>query len=216
MQLMTLIRRLRLDRLFFSLMYWGGRPPWDTGISPPELVEAVEGPPALSPGRALDLGCGTGTNALYLARHGWHVTGIDFAAPAIRKARAKARAAGKLPGSATFLRGDVTRLDTLDIAGPVELIFDLGCFHGIPLVRRRAYVAGIARVAAPGALLLLYAFGPRDIGGRRAGASPDEVRACFGKAFAIEHIVEGADSSRGFASAWYWLRRAAPEHGPDV
>jgi methylase of polypeptide subunit release factors len=63
MQLMTLTRRLRLDRLFFSLMYRTGRPPWDTGIAPPELVEAVEGPHALPPGRALDLGCGTGPTA---------------------------------------------------------------------------------------------------------------------------------------------------------
>src|SRR5260370_38376586 len=50
MQLMTLTRRLRLDRLFFSLMYRTGRPPWDTGIAPPQLVEAGEGAHALPPG----------------------------------------------------------------------------------------------------------------------------------------------------------------------
>jgi SAM-dependent methyltransferase len=210
MQLMTLTRRLRLDRLFFSLMYRTGRPPWDTGIAPPELVEAVEGPQALPPARALDLGCGTGTNSLYLARHGWRVTGIDFAGPAIQRARAKVRAAGSLAGAETFQRGDVTRLDALGVTGPFELCFDLGCFHGIPMERRQAYVAGVARVAAPGALLLLYAFSPRDIAGRRAGATPDEIRASFTPAFTVERVVEGSDTSRGFTSAWYWLRRAVP------
>src|SRR5579885_2975421 len=101
------LRQIKQDRWLFTIMYWRGRPPWDTGISPPELVEAIEGPQALPPGRALDLGCGTGTNALYLARHGWQVTGIDFAAPAIEQARRKAQAAGTPPGTVRFIRGDV-------------------------------------------------------------------------------------------------------------
>ncbi|MFD0629748.1 class I SAM-dependent methyltransferase [Streptomyces sanglieri] len=67
--------------------YRDGKPPWDSGITPPELVALIEGPGALMPGRALELGCGTGTNAVYLARHSWRVTAVDLVDRAVRQAR---------------------------------------------------------------------------------------------------------------------------------
>ncbi len=206
--MLQLLRRLKLDRWFFTLMYWRGRPPWDTGVTPPELVSMVEGPHALPPAHALDIGCGTGTNSLYLARHGWQVTGIDFAAPAIEQARKKARTAGSLAGSVHFMRGDATRLRDLDVGGPCALVLDMGCFHGIPPEGRAGYVAGVARHAAPGAVFMLYAFGPRAMGPRQVGVTPDDVRALFGGMFEVERVVEGSDRG-GMASAWYWLRRKA-------
>lgn len=77
---------MSLRRWFFDLRYLRGRAPWDTGVTPPEVVDLIEGA-RLPPGRALDLGCGTGTNTIYLARHGWEVVGVDFSAVAIRRAR---------------------------------------------------------------------------------------------------------------------------------
>jgi len=171
-------------------------------------VEAVEGPSALPPGHALDIGCGTGTNSLYLARLGWHVTGLDFAAPAVASARAKATHTGPLAGSVRFLRADVTRSAELDLGPRCSLLLDLGCLHGIPLVGRAGYVASITRHAAPDALFLLYAFQTRPAGSHALGLSPDEARALFAPAFVIERMVEGNDR-RGVGSAWYWLRRAA-------
>ncbi|MGZ6376887.1 MAG: hypothetical protein ACXWPI_19475, partial [Ktedonobacterales bacterium] len=61
--------------------------------------------------------------------------------------------------------------------------------------------------AAPDALYLLYAFGPRIRKKRRVGATPDEVRTYFGDHWAVERIEQGADSGRGWPSAWYWLRK---------
>src|SRR2546426_628882 len=65
----------------FSLWYWlPRRPPWDTGIVPPEVERFVASHP---PGRALDLGCGTGTNVVYLADQGGTAPGGDFAGRAV-------------------------------------------------------------------------------------------------------------------------------------
>ncbi len=204
---MTVLSRLGLDRWTFTLAYLRRRAPWDTGVTPPELVEAVEGEQALPPGRALDLGCGTGTNSLYLARHGWRVTGVDFAAPAIARARAKLRRAGTLPGSGRFFRGDATDLDDLHLDGPYELIFDLGCLHTIPHEKRAGYAEGVSRLAALGALFMIYGFLPSpDM--RPRGVTPDEVRRLFEPTFTIERIVEGQDRRRR-TSNWYWLRRGA-------
>ena len=63
--------------IWWNLSYIFGRPRWDTGITPPELVELVESG-QVPPGRALDIGCGRGTNAIYLAQRGFQVVGTDL------------------------------------------------------------------------------------------------------------------------------------------
>jgi 2-polyprenyl-3-methyl-5-hydroxy-6-metoxy-1,4-benzoquinol methylase len=71
------------------------------------LTAVVEGAAALPKGKALDVGCGTGDTSIYLAKHGWNVTAIDFVQLAIDKARAKTAAAGV---NVRYVRGDVTQL----------------------------------------------------------------------------------------------------------
>ena len=117
------------SRIFFRLAYLFGLKPWDSGIAPPELRELVEGPSALPPGRALDLGCGTGTNCLYLAEQGWDATGVDYTPRAIAAARRKVRDAASGP---RVLLGDVTKLRELGIDGPFDLLLDIGCFQSLP------------------------------------------------------------------------------------
>lgn len=191
--------------------YDAGRPPWDTGVTPPELVALVEGDDAPPPGRALELGCGTGTNAVYLARHGWEVTALDLVSDAVDTAREKAEAAGT---PIRLLHGDATRLDELDAPGPFDLFFDLSCYCGIPLHRRDAYADGLTRRAAPGARLLMFGFGPGGLDGPYAGAAPaswtagitaDELRARFA-GWELADVTPGTNEVPTF---WFTLRRDA-------
>jgi SAM-dependent methyltransferase len=188
----------------FRQAYESGNPPWDTNIAPPELVVEVEGPQARSAGRALDLGCGTGTNSLYLASHGWDVTGIDFIPSAIEQARKKQRGAGQFSGNVHFLVGDVTQLDALQLEPGYTLLFDLGCLHSLEESARGGYARGVAQVAAPGALFLLYGFLPNELLPNRLTRS--EVQVLFGPAFTLERAVESLDRP-GIPAAWYWLHR---------
>jgi SAM-dependent methyltransferase len=134
----------------------------------------VEGPDQLAPGRALDLGCGAGRNSVYLARHGWDVTGVDFIAPAIEAARSKVRGAA---AKARFVQGDVTRLSELDLGGGYALILDSGCYYSLPVERREAYAAGVRNVAAPDALLVMSGF--TKIPGVWGGIAEHELRQRF-------------------------------------
>jgi cyclopropane fatty-acyl-phospholipid synthase-like methyltransferase len=126
-------------RLFFFLSYLG-KPRWDTGISPPELLEFLENH---LPGRALDIGCGTGTNAITMAKHGWSVTGIDFMPNAIHQARKKTSRAGL---EVTFLAGDVTQ--AAEPLGPFELVLDIGCFHSLNTQAKQAYQKNLSHLLA--------------------------------------------------------------------
>ena len=188
--------------MFFNLKYLLGKTPWDTQVTPPEVVELIESE-ALAPGRALDLGCGTGTNAVYLARHGWDVVGVDFSALAIRRAVRRARCAGV---ACTFYQADVTDLSFLH--QPFDLGLDIGCLHSVPRERRPFYAAHVARLIRPDGLLMLYAFAPKEneehTSGR--GLTPAEVRALLGSAFEVQRQSGGEDPS-GPRSVWYWLRR---------
>lgn len=98
----------------------GEPPPWDTGTPDPMLVQMIESR-AIAPCRTLEVGCGTGTNAIYLAQHGFEVVGVDISPLAVEKARAKAN--GRC------------RFETLDFltetppGGPFTFVFDRGVFH---------------------------------------------------------------------------------------
>jgi len=187
----------------FDLRYLLGRSPWDTEVTPPEVVELVEGEGLLA-GQALDLGCGTGTNCIYLARHGWEVVGVDFSILAILRARRKARRAGV---DCQFYRGDVT--DLAFLVDPFDLALDIGCLHSLPPEGWGRYAAEVARLVRPGGLYLLYAFTPRQDRPIPRGVAPEEVRSLFAPAFAMER-EEGGEDPSGPRSAWYWLRRLCP------
>jgi SAM-dependent methyltransferase len=183
------------SRLFYRFAYLLGFKPWDSGVTPPELVELIEGPAALQPGRALDLGCGTGTNCRYLSDRHWDVTGVDFSARAIKAARRRAP-------NAKVIIGDITRLSELGVVGTFDLLLDIGCFHSIPDARRNRYLREVARVAAPGATLLLFAFGEKETG--TPAVTETDIRERFGQDFEVVEVRPGAPFRK---QTWYRMTR---------
>jgi SAM-dependent methyltransferase len=135
--------------LSFNFRYFWDAP-WDTGISPPELIEFIQNS---KPGRALDLGAGTGTNIITLARAGWEAVGIEYAIAAVIIARQKIKRAGV---DAKILFHNVTDLDfkTRDF----DLVVDIGCFHSLNPAKRMQYRKNLYRALKPGGIYLLYSF----------------------------------------------------------
>ncbi|MBN1315150.1 MAG: class I SAM-dependent methyltransferase [Anaerolineales bacterium] len=186
-----------LRRLHYEWMYLARRPPWDTNITPPEVLEFLT---TAEPGRALDLGCGTGTNAITMAQHGWKVTGIDFSNKAIQTARRKA---AKLNLEIDFFIGDVTDLGFLTEF--YDYVLDIGCLHSILEPARSKYAHGLKRLLRPGGLYMLYAWQPRRWGNAMTGLTVEQVNELFSPALFIQKTTAGEDQGAG--SAWYWLIR---------
>src|SRR5947199_7888222 len=103
--------------------YRTGDVPWDTGRVSSELVRVIRDE-KIQPCRAIDLGCGTGSNAVWLAQQGFDATGVDIAPRAIERGRQRAAAAGV---AVNFLAADL--LNPPDLGSPFRFFFDRGCYH---------------------------------------------------------------------------------------
>lgn len=187
--------------MIWELLYWFRRTPWDTGVTPPEVV-ALVARRFPKGGRGLDIGCGTGTNAVYLAQHGFGVVGIDGSRRAIALARRRVKSAGV---EVDLRLGDVTRLDRLPDAANFDLALDIGCFHSLSPAGRQAYAAGLRDRVERGGVYLLYAFVARQAGRRSVGVAPDEVGSLFADGFLVHEVKLGEDTGSGRESAWYTL-----------
>lgn len=144
------------DHMAWNDRYRDGNLPWDTGQPSSELQRAVKQIP-IQPCRALELGCGTGTNTVWLAQQGFDVTGIDLAPLAVELAEKRAHAAAV---KAHFLVADVLQLPDLD--GPFAFFLDRGCYHA---VRRNApdqYAPAVRRQLVSGGRGLILAGNARE------------------------------------------------------
>ncbi|HEU5110030.1 MAG TPA: methyltransferase domain-containing protein [Micromonosporaceae bacterium] len=176
-------------RFFYDIGYRFFRMPWETGPRA-ELVELVEAG-RLRPGRAVDLGCGTGANAVYLARHGFAVTGVDFAASALAKARAAAERAGV---ALNLHRVDLTDTgaDLRARLGEFDLLVDYGTMDDLSPAKRDRYLRAVLPLARPGAEFLLWCFEwpPRRWDRWTMNPmAPGEVDRRFGGHFEVERIA---------------------------
>ncbi len=137
---------------FWDLAYADGAylEHWESPHPPQELVAMVAAEVVPARATVLDVGCGAGGEAIFLAGLGFRAVGIDTSAKALEIARARAVEVGV---EVDFRLADATDLPLAD--GSIDFAHDRGCFHVIDRDRRRAYARELHRVLQPGAPLLL-------------------------------------------------------------
>ncbi len=178
--------------------------PWDTG-RPDMHLQALM--PHLALDSALDIGCGTGTNAVWLAQLGHRVVGVDLSPVAIERSQERAEAAG-VP--VVFQSLDV--LEDPIPGAPFDLVFDRGCFHVFEGEQRTAFAQKVASLLAPDGVwisLLGSTDGPeRDTGPPRRSAA--EVMAAVEPFFEVQELRSVPFDEGLHAQKRAWLLLASP------
>lgn len=192
----------------FSERYENGQIPWDNPLPPPEII-ALEG--ELSPGRALDLGCGYGRVAIYLALRGWSVDGIDFIPQAIEVARHRADAAG-VSDRARFYVASAAELDFLVPA--FDLAIDIGCMHSFTEELLRGYKSQLCRLLVPDGCFVLFAHlrSEDEVGDDDdpRGIPEATIMELLQDEFHLERVEHGVtqvEDRPPWNSGWFWFRR---------
>jgi ubiquinone/menaquinone biosynthesis C-methylase UbiE len=168
-------------------------PPWDVGYPQPVFVKLVE-EGEIKPGRVLDAGCGTGENALMLAKNGYSVTGIDVTKDAITKAQVKA---DKRNLKVDFIIGNVLKLDENIGTREFDTVIDSGLFHVMTDEERPIYVKQLHRVLKDGGKYFMMCFSdkePGEWGPRRV--SKLEIERSLMPWFKIEYIKDALFDTR--------------------
>ncbi|WP_406700766.1 class I SAM-dependent methyltransferase [Singulisphaera sp. Ch08] len=196
------------DRTTFESAY-AGQAPWDISGPQKAFLDVAD----RMTGSILDAGCGTGENALFFASRGHKVTGIDFLAEPIHRAKLKAAERGL---TVNFLVMDALALNELPEA--FDTVIDSGLFHVFSDEDRRRYVSGLASVLKPGGQLFLLCFSdeePGTQGPRRV--SQQELREAFADGWAVEEVqaarfevrpdLRDISFSEGGPKAWFSVIR---------
>lgn len=166
--------------------YKTGDTPWETGQASSEL-QRVLAESTIQHCRALELGCGTGASAVWLAQQGFDVTACDLSTLAIDRARQRAKEARV---SINFFVADVLRPPT-DLADPFDFFFDRGCYHVVRREDVTAYLETLRRLTRPGTLGLVLTGNAREP--HEPGppvVTEEQVRAELGKLFEIVRLRE--------------------------
>jgi len=187
--------------------YRSGPRPWDTNITPPEVVDFWANGHLPPRGLTVDIGCGTGTNAAYLAGLGLSAVGVDLSLNALLLAGQRRKTLSPpIQQRLHFAQADVSQLPFAD--ANAVYILDVGCFHALPRPLRRDYTDGIVRNLAPGGYFHLYAFDrlPDESGEDARGFDETEVVDLFAPALSVVEIIRARPDRR--PCRWYLLRKA--------
>jgi SAM-dependent methyltransferase len=170
--------------------------PYDVGPRE-ELVNLVESG-RIKPCRAIDLGCGTASNVIFLAQHGFEVTGVDFSPAAVELGRKRAREAGV---DVAFIEDNLTNLQ--HVSGTFDLLVDYGTLDDLPASQRSLYVKNVLPLTHKDSLFLLYCFEWKARWWERMlsfmgsmAMEPGETESRFADSFEIERIAGGGTGSR--------------------
>jgi 2-polyprenyl-3-methyl-5-hydroxy-6-metoxy-1,4-benzoquinol methylase len=170
--------------------FYKSTPPWDIGRPQKEFVQLEEVGEIV--GSVLDVGCGTGENALFLASQGHAVWGIDFSPIAIKNARSKAER-HKL--NINFLIWDA--LDLHNLGKAFDTIIDSGLFHVLSDTERPLFITNLAAVLSPGGTYFMLCFSdlePGTYGPRRVTQA--EIRRSFERPWRINYIKSAQKEAR--------------------
>ena len=169
---------------FFDRAY-DGCPPWEIGRPQDDIVRLFDRDGFK--GNVLDLGCGTGENALFLASKKLHVLGVDRVSAAIDSARAKAKAR---KSKATFEVGDA--LDLPALGRKFDTVLDSGCFHVFSDADRARYLASLAAVVPPRGTLHILCFSDEEPGtdGPRRVAERELIGLFNMRGWLVEEVAE--------------------------
>jgi SAM-dependent methyltransferase len=166
--------------------YAKGDTPWETGQPSSELQRVVAELP-IRPCRALELGCGSGASAVWLAQQGFEVTALDLSTLAIEQARQRADEAGV---SVRFLVADLLNPPS-ELAGPFDFFFDRGCYHVVRREDGTAYLQTLRGVTRSGTVGLVLAGNARE--SHQPGppvVREDQVRDELGSVFDMVQLRE--------------------------
>jgi SAM-dependent methyltransferase len=185
----------------FDRMY-AGTPSWDLGRPQPAVIRAAEA--GLIVGEVLDVGCGTGEDARWLAAAGQAVVGVDFSPRGIERARTGP------PTDATFAVADARDLAAAGF-GPdgrtFDTALDVGCFHSMAPSDRGRYAASVRGALRPGGRLVLLCWSDRnEYAGGPARLSQTDIHSAFADGWRVESIEpEVLESPRAPGTVLAWL-----------
>jgi cyclopropane fatty-acyl-phospholipid synthase-like methyltransferase len=181
--------------------------PWEIGCPQPVLTGLIEGG-EIGTGQVLDVGCGTGENAIHLAKNGFSVVGIDIAASAIRSAKAKANAVDWY-ANVDFKIGDALKLESYFDVGEFDAVIDFGFFHTLKESQRLNFIRQVYRLLRGGGKYFMMCFSDKESFGflpRRI--SKDVINQNMQPYFEIQYIKDTIFESRRSGGARAYITSA--------